>query len=81
METYVTNIYLTIGCIFWIYLGLITVDGLLTQLLKDLVRYRWLRITIKIISVLVWPLTLICLLIGVIGYLLLDSDVCKRFFE
>ena len=81
METYVTNIYLTIGCIFWIYFGLIAVDGLLTQLLRDVVRYRWLRITLKIISVLVWPVTLICLMIAVIGFLLLDSEVCKRFFE
>ena len=81
METYITNVYLTIFCIFWFFCGILTVDGLLTQLLSDTVKYRWLRITIKIISLIAWPLTIACVILGLFAFLILDSKVCKRFFE
>jgi len=77
MET----IELTIFWSFWLFAGIIVVQNVLTELLNDMIKYRWLRITIKVISLLLWPLTLGCLVLLVIGFLISDAVVFKKFFE
>lgn len=77
MET----IELVIFWSFWLFAGIIVVHNFLTELLNDMIKYRWLRITIKVISLLLWPLTLGCLVLLVIGFVISDSAVFKKFFE
>jgi hypothetical protein len=77
MET----IELVIFWSFWLFAGIIVVHTFLTEPLNDMIKYRWLRITIKVISLLLWPLTLICIMVAVIGFIISDLEVVKKFFE
>ena len=66
---------------FWLFTGIIVVHNFLTEPITDVIKYRWLRITIKVISLLLWPLTLICIMLAVVGFVMSDFEVVKKFFE
>jgi|LakMenEpi03Aug12_release.lakeMendotaPanAssembly.Ray.scaffolds.fasta_scaffold278159_2 hypothetical protein len=69
--------------ICWMIVGLVIVDLIFQYLdnVNDLIKKRWLRITIKSIGLVAWPFYLMLIGVGVAITFILESDIFKRFFE